>query len=191
MEQRSQTPHPTHPSNRQTFGRPAQMLERILAHLTGPKALLALLTLYLVRRVVLGALEARRIRRLGQRAAVRRTYLPLGIDMLCSAISHALADRNYEFWLATFARYGNPANPWTVEAGRGAARVVFTADPENIKALLATQFRDYGKGAIFNRDWHDFLGDSELVFLFLFLGGRGGGEKNVRWGWKMNKPKHL
>jgi cytochrome P450 len=35
-----------------------------------------------------------------------------------------------------------------------------TADEANIKAILATQFADYGKGADFNRDWHDFLGDS-------------------------------
>lgn len=26
--------------------------------------------------------------------------------------------------------------------------------------MLATQFPDFGKGADFNRDWHEFLGDS-------------------------------
>ena len=39
-------------------------------------------------------------------------------------------------------------------------RVVFTADPENIKAILTTQFADYGKGEPFHRDWKEFLGDS-------------------------------
>lgn len=39
-------------------------------------------------------------------------------------------------------------------------RLVLTADEENIKAILATQFGDYGKGAQFNSEWHDFLGDS-------------------------------
>ncbi|KAI5210055.1 putative cytochrome 52A4 [Aureobasidium subglaciale] len=34
------------------------------------------------------------------------------------------------------------------------------SDEENIKAILATQFNDYGKGAQFNSEWHDFLGDS-------------------------------
>jgi cytochrome P450 len=39
-------------------------------------------------------------------------------------------------------------------------RVILTADPDNIKAILATQFQDFGKGEQFNKDWHDFLGDS-------------------------------
>lgn len=39
-------------------------------------------------------------------------------------------------------------------------RVIFTADPENFKAILTTQFADYGKGEPFKRDWNDFLGDS-------------------------------
>lgn len=39
-------------------------------------------------------------------------------------------------------------------------RIIFTADDQNIKAILATQFADYGKGAQFNKDWHGFLGDS-------------------------------
>lgn len=39
-------------------------------------------------------------------------------------------------------------------------RMVMTADPENIKAILATQFADYGKGEQFHREWNEFLGDS-------------------------------
>lgn len=35
-----------------------------------------------------------------------------------------------------------------------------TRDDVNIKAILATQFSDYGKGENFNKDWHDFLGNS-------------------------------
>jgi cytochrome P450 len=35
-----------------------------------------------------------------------------------------------------------------------------TSDDVNIKAILATQFTDYGKGEKFNRDWQQFLGDS-------------------------------
>ena len=38
--------------------------------------------------------------------------------------------------------------------------MVLTEDPENIRALLATQFKDFGKGEHFHRDWHEFLGDS-------------------------------
>ena len=40
-------------------------------------------------------------------------------------------------------------NP-TVEFSVGGQRMVFTADPENIRALLATQFGDYGKGEPFH-----------------------------------------
>lgn len=38
-------------------------------------------------------------------------------------------------------------------------RVIFTADPENIKAILATQFSNYGKGQEFHEEWKEFLGD--------------------------------
>ena len=34
-----------------------------------------------------------------------------------------------------------------------------TADPENIKAILTTQFADYGKGKRFHDEWEPFLGD--------------------------------
>lgn len=33
-------------------------------------------------------------------------------------------------------------------------------DPENIKAVLATQFEDFGKAEQFHTDWEPFLGDS-------------------------------
>ena len=39
-------------------------------------------------------------------------------------------------------------------------RIIFTADPENIKAILTSQFQDYGKGPEFHNEWKDFLGDS-------------------------------
>lgn len=39
-------------------------------------------------------------------------------------------------------------------------RIIFTKDPMNIKAILAGQFQDYGKGETFHRDWKEFLGDS-------------------------------
>ena len=37
-------------------------------------------------------------------------------------------------------------------------RIIFTSDEENIKAILATQFQDYGKGPQFRKEWKDFLG---------------------------------
>ena len=67
--------------------------------------------------------------------------------------------KNYEFWQYLFSMYGNPASLYTVEEKIATQRFVFTADPELIKALLTTQFADYGKGKPFHEDWKDFLGD--------------------------------
>jgi cytochrome P450 len=41
----------------------------------------------------------------------------------------------------------------------GTIRCLMTADPENIKAILTTQFADYGKGEKFHKEWEQFLGD--------------------------------
>lgn len=49
---------------------------------------------------------------------------------------------------------------WTVEGRLMNKRIIMTADPENIKAILATQFHDFGKGEPFHQEWSDFLGDS-------------------------------
>ncbi|KAI4191103.1 MAG: hypothetical protein L6R41_000324 [Letrouitia leprolyta] len=54
-----------------------------------------------------------------------------------------ILDRDLEFWEWVFAT---------------CQRFIFTADPENIKAILATQFHEYGKGENFLHDWEDFLG---------------------------------
>lgn len=48
----------------------------------------------------------------------------------------------------------------TAEVTMFGLRVVFTVDPENIKAIHSTQFADYGKGSRFHKDWQKFLGDS-------------------------------
>lgn len=48
----------------------------------------------------------------------------------------------------------------TVEGRIANERVIFTIDPENIKAILATQFSDFGKGEPFREEWGEFLGDS-------------------------------
>jgi len=69
-----------------------------------------------------------------------------------------LSHNNLVFWEKNFRNWGQPDN-YTTEVSAGGERIIFTADPENIKAILATQFQDYGKGKNFNKDWHDFLGD--------------------------------
>lgn len=71
-------------------------------------------------------------------------------------IQDTVNHQNMQGWL----RWFNGAGRWTVEASPAGRRVVFTADPENIKAILATQFNDYGKGKPFHDEWQSFLGDS-------------------------------
>lgn len=71
-------------------------------------------------------------------------------------IRDTMAHQNMQGWLRWFSQ----GKQWTVEACPVGRRVVFTADPENIKAILATQFGDYGKGEPFHNEWKDFLGDS-------------------------------
>lgn len=69
----------------------------------------------------------------------------------------AKAEKSYERWLEV-----SPPEKgiFTSEARLLCRRVVFTSEPENIKAVLATQFADYGKGEIFHEQWKPFLGDS-------------------------------
>lgn len=67
-----------------------------------------------------------------------------------------MAHKNYE-WFLDFMK-GAPT--WDVESRVFGRRVILTANPENIKAILATQFDDFGKGAPFHREWSEFLGDS-------------------------------
>jgi cytochrome P450 len=67
-------------------------------------------------------------------------------------------NKDLETWQSFFS-----LGRYTVEASPGGRRCIFTADPENIRAILATQFHDYGKGEPFHRDWEDFLGDSIFV----------------------------
>jgi cytochrome P450 len=49
---------------------------------------------------------------------------------------------------------------YTFEAAPLGRRMIITAEPENIKAILASQFTSYGKGEPFHREWKAFLGDS-------------------------------
>ncbi len=75
-----------------------------------------------------------------------------------------LKNEALEFWEWIYAHTGTDSNgtgSYTAELHLlEDIRVVFTADPENTKALLTTQFQDFGKGEEFHNEWKDFLGDS-------------------------------
>lgn len=98
-----------------------------------------------------------RIRRLGHYGPYLRTYAPWGLDRLVKFVYATAKHRNMEVWRDTI--FG-AHNSWTVESRFLGVRTIFTADPANVKAILATQFGDYGKGEPFHREWSDFLGDS-------------------------------
>ena len=105
------------------------------------------------------ALENQSIARLGRFAPRVRSHLPFGIDIFIRSLRGSRTDTDYEFWDWLFSWSPHKGSK-TVETTLARQRFIFTADPENIKAILATQFADYGKGEPFHEDWKYFLGDS-------------------------------
>ncbi|KAF1809375.1 cytochrome P450 [Eremomyces bilateralis CBS 781.70] len=139
------------------------MIEQILSQLTAGKVLILLGAFLVVRHVTLTAYADYKIRKLGHRAPSRFTFVPFGLNFIYSAIKAAREHKNLELWRDLMLNYGNKNNPYTVESSAGGRRIILTADPDNIKAILATQFGDYGKGEPFHQEWKDFLGDSIFV----------------------------
>lgn len=133
------------------------MLEYHGTTITTPQLLGGLLLLFIGYKVAAKISYNAKLRRLGARAPIRTTWLPLELDLLYKIVKAALNDTMYEFWVGTFNTYSRNGC-YTIETGIG-ERVIMTADPENIKAILATQFKDYGKGEQFHADWDAFLGD--------------------------------
>lgn len=123
---------------------------------------LGALVLFIVGRSILhGVVEERKIRQLGGHAPRIQTWIPWGLGILADIVQKATKHKTLDFWQTSLSKNGNCARPWTTEAMTVGRRIVFTADEDNIKAMLATQFNDYGKGPRFHEEWHDFLGDSK------------------------------
>ena len=118
--------------------------------------IIASLTLYFAIR---NLLEKRAITKLGSRAPRVRSYLPFGIDVVCRSVYHSRTNADLDFFHWVFAWSPNKHSK-TVALNLAGQRWIFTADPENTKAVLATQFQDFGKGKDFHEDWKPFLGDS-------------------------------
>jgi hypothetical protein len=123
-------------------------------------ALGGILLLLVVQHIFARIQEERKIRSLGTHAKTIQSWVPFGLGF----IARTLRDqRNHDLlagWHTTFADR-SAVHPFTREIRTIGMRLILTADEENIKAILATQFGDYGKGAQFNSEWHDFLGDSK------------------------------
>lgn len=131
----------------------------------------ATVLLFLVGRYVfLGIQEAGKIRALGGRAPRTTSWVPLGLGFIAQAVDKGRRHENLNFWQYLMTQFANPSRPFTIETANVGQRIIFTIDEENIKAILATQFNDYGKGVRFHEEWHDFLGDSEILpSLFVIL----------------------
>ena len=81
-------------------------------------------------------LERRAIKKLGSFAPRVRNWLPFGIDLVIRSILHAREDTVLEFWDWIF-KFTPTRLCCTAEFYVAQQRVIFTADPENIKAVLA------------------------------------------------------
>ncbi|KAF9889903.1 hypothetical protein FE257_006775 [Aspergillus nanangensis] len=122
--------------------------------LAAPTVLLAAVVVY---RAARAWAARRRILRLGGYAPQIPTALPWGIGILFNVLRNTLQHQTLRCWTQWL---DNTPNHGTVEAHILSRRCVFTADPDNIKAVLATQFDDFGKGDDFHATWRRFLGDS-------------------------------
>ena len=121
-----------------------------------PLLLVSVSSLYLVIRSLL---DHRAIAKLGSFAPRVRSYFPLGIDIVCRLIYHSRNGTDIDFWEWLFAFSPNQHSK-TVGVCFARQHWIFTEDPENVRAILATQFQDFGKGRHFHEDWKPFLGDS-------------------------------
>lgn len=135
------------------------MIEQILRS-ASPKGIIAGVVVVLALLKFARWVDAEiRIRRLGGHARKAATWLPLDLDLVYKAIKGTVHHKNMEVWRSWF-KTKDGSMSYTLEAKPAGRRCIFTADPENIKAILATQFTDYGKGQPFHEEWKDFLGDS-------------------------------
>jgi cytochrome P450 len=83
-----------------------------------------------------------------------------GLEIIRVAIQNSIHPRNLDVWGRWLGAYGPDCHAVELRLGGPTGpRFVFTNDAANIKALLATQFEDYGKGKRFHDDWEPFLGD--------------------------------
>ncbi|KAI9696166.1 MAG: hypothetical protein M1820_008307 [Bogoriella megaspora] len=136
------------------------MIDQIIHYATAFNIALLLLLSYLAYTSTLDFLQSRRVKQLGCIPPERPHYAPGGLDLIWDGISHLWEHKNMQLWQKVYRNWGNKNNPYTVAMKVAGQRIMFTSDPENIKAILATQFNDFGKGEQFQKEWDEFLGHS-------------------------------
>ena len=85
------------------------------------------------------------------------SYLPFGLDITIRNIRSHSKHEDLTWWIWLFSHA--PVTSPTISINVFGTRVILTADPTNIKAILSTQFHNYGKGKAFHDEWVEFLGD--------------------------------
>ncbi|KAJ5518647.1 Cytochrome P450 E-class group I [Penicillium expansum] len=137
------------------------MIEDLLAWMTLSRTSLWLLGLFVAFCVFRKFQASAQIALLGVRAPKIRFHVPYALDFIFQGYQANQVNRDIEFWDSKLGQAGGLTNVKTAELDAGlSTRMVITKDPENIKALLTSQFADYGKGDSFHQEWKEFLGDS-------------------------------
>ena len=133
------------------------LVEDVLARLSWSSAAVIAIAALLIYHVAGRIDEELRLRRTGGlRASQQRGYLPFNIDLVYATVRANAQFRNMGHWQSIFEEVGNHTAEFRVLN----RRIIFTDDVDNIKAILASQFGDYGKGEPFHRETKPFLGDS-------------------------------
>ncbi|KAI1765335.1 cytochrome P450 52A11 [Hypoxylon sp. FL1150] len=132
------------------------LIESALDYVSLTSVFIAIGVLFTLQQLYFRIDENVRLRRLGLRGPKVKSYVPFGLDVILKQVSATMKHKNYEMFLNMVGGFPNH----TAETRVVGRRMVMTADPENIKAVLATQFADFGKGEKFHKEWNEFLGDS-------------------------------
>ncbi|KAM3500514.1 hypothetical protein MY11210_009503 [Beauveria gryllotalpidicola] len=105
-----------------------------------------IVTLYILQQLWIEYSHRQRARALGCKAPfLRQGKLPLSVDHLYKALKALKEDEFLNLELRTHADLGGLTTFHQASLGR---KIIMTTDPENIKAMLATQFKDFGLGPI-------------------------------------------
>lgn len=105
-----------------------------------------IVTLYILQKLWIEYSHRRRARALGCKPAYRRRgWLPLSVDQVYRAIN---ALKENDFLNAEVRIYHEIGQKTTFQQSSLGNTFYMTTDPENIKAILATQFKDFGLGPI-------------------------------------------
>lgn len=141
------------------------MIEEILTSISPSRAALALGLGLVFFLLILKFRVESRIQSLGGKSPNIPTHLPAAADFIYSSTQAAKKNQDLNHWKQNMvkAQTYNKLDflPFTAEITQLITnRLIFTIDPENIKAILTGQFHDFGKGESFHEEWREFLGDS-------------------------------